>query len=208
MNKKTKIRSIEDADFQAARSLYQKSVRANPCGFIQDLDYHGCLISRMGEWRTKGGDVLAGHIGSDLVALGGLAPQTEHQVELCKLHVDPAWQGRGLGRLMTEQLIARARSGAFSEVVLHVTVTQGPAIHLYSSLGFEPVRQELYRTRVFGEAVTFDTLHMRLPLEQKPGRRGNETAPAPWTGQAALTTGQAALHVDARYRRSLRSNPR
>jgi len=207
MNGKINIRPIEEGDFEAARALYQKSVRANPCGFIQDLDYHGCLTSRMAEWRMKGGDVLTSHIDSDLVALGALAPQPEHQVELCKLHVDPAWQRRGLGRLMAEQLIALARIRAFSEVILHVTVTQTAAIRLYSSLGFEPVRKEIYRTRVFDEAVSFDTLHMRLPLvPEAAGRSGDATSPR--TGEVALRPGQAAPHVGAGYRRSARSNPR
>jgi ribosomal protein S18 acetylase RimI-like enzyme len=158
------IRSAEDADFAPLCALYCESVRCNPAGFIQDLDYHGCLIAKTRAWREAGGDMLVGVHDRQVVALGGLAPHSDTHVELCKLHVNEAMQGRGLGRLMTEHLIDLAHQRGFSEVILHVTTTQTAAVCLYQSIGFQPVKQEVFETTILDERVAYDTLHMRLPI--------------------------------------------
>ncbi len=175
MNDNIEIRPLSEDDHAAVCDLYCKSVKCNPHGFIQDIGFHGCLISRTREWREKAGDLLVGHVDGALVSLGALAPHAEGAVELCKLHVDPLWQGHGFGRRMAERLISTARMRGFPEMVLHVTVTQTAAINLYRSLGFAPVRQALFRTQVFGEPVSFDTLHMRLPLGAGSGRFSGKT---------------------------------
>jgi ribosomal protein S18 acetylase RimI-like enzyme len=158
------IRPATDEDFAPLCALYCQSVKCNPNGFIQDLNYHGCLIAKTREWRKGGGDMLVAHEGDTLIAMGGLAPEASGGLELCKLHVDAAWQGRGLGRLLTVRLIALAETRGFTDVKLHVTITQEPAINLYRSMGFMPVKKEIFQTTVFGEPATFDTLHMYLPI--------------------------------------------
>jgi ribosomal protein S18 acetylase RimI-like enzyme len=158
------IRRAAEEDFAPLCALYCKSVHCNPDGFIQDLSYHGCLIAKTRDWRRGGGDMLAAYIGGVFVAMGGLCPHPGGGIELCKLHVDDAWQGRGLGRLMTDRLIELARKRGFSEVTLHVTTTQHAAINLYRSIGFQPVKREVFETEVFGKAASFDTLHMHSSL--------------------------------------------
>lgn len=160
------IRSANEDDFESLCALYCKSVRCNPDGFIQDLNYHGCLIAKARLWRAAGGEMLVGYTDDKLIALGGLSPETETRVELCKLHVDPELQGRGIGRLMTERLIGVARSRGFAEIVLHVTATQKAAINLYNSIGFRPVDRKVFRTSVYDEPVSFDTLYMHLPISE------------------------------------------
>jgi GNAT superfamily N-acetyltransferase len=158
------IRPATDEDFPPLCALYCQSVKCNPNGFIQDLTYHGCLIAKTREWRQGGGDMLVARHGDAVIAMGGLAPDGASSLELCKLHVDAAWQGRGLGRLLAARLIELAATRGFADVKLHVTITQEPAIGLYRSLGFRPVKKEVFRTTVFGQPASFDTLHMSLPL--------------------------------------------
>jgi GNAT superfamily N-acetyltransferase len=158
------IRSALEGDFPPLCALYCDSVRCNRAGFIQDLDYHGCLIAKTRLWRQKGGDMLVAREAGAVIGMGALAPEGEGCVELCKLHVDIACQGRGIGRRMVERLIELAAERGFAEVKLHVTVTQKPAIKLYQSIGFQPTGEELFESTVFGERVTFPTLHMHLPL--------------------------------------------
>jgi ribosomal protein S18 acetylase RimI-like enzyme len=158
------IRPASDEDFAPLCALYCQSVRCNPNGFIQDLNYHGCLIAKTRAWRQHGGDMLVARENDAVIAMGGLAPEGGRGVELCKLHVDAAWQGRGLGRLLTQQLIELAGVRGFTELKLHVTTTQQPAINLYLSIGFQPVDKAVFQTTVFGRPAAFDTLHMSLPI--------------------------------------------
>jgi ribosomal protein S18 acetylase RimI-like enzyme len=158
------IRSAKEEDFPPLCELYCKSVRCNREGFVQDLNYHGCLIAKTRSWRERGGDMLVAHEAGTLVAMGALAPCERGKVELCKLHVDLLRQGRGIGRLMVERLIVLAQEQGFDEVMLHVTTTQIAAVKLYRSVGFQAASEELFETKVFDKPARFPTLHMRLSL--------------------------------------------
>jgi ribosomal protein S18 acetylase RimI-like enzyme len=158
------IRAATDDDTKALCALYCDSVRCNQGGFIQDLSFHGCLITKTLLWREKGGDMLVACDGPALIGMGALAPDDDGRAELCKLHVDARCQGRGIGRMMVLALIALAAERGFPEMKLHVTKTQGPAIRLYRSMGFHFTGEELFATTVFGEPVQFPTVHMRLAL--------------------------------------------
>ncbi len=158
------IRPAASEDFDLVRDLYDRSVKSNPKGFIQDLTFHGCVIEKMQQWREAGGDMLVAVADGDLAGFGGLAPQEGGRVELCKLHVDSKWQRRGIGRLLTTELICHAYSAGFSEIVLHVTATQTAAIALYRQLRFRETGRKLFTARVFGELVLFDTIYMSLAV--------------------------------------------
>ena len=115
-------------------------------------------------WQRAGGDVLVASFGDKLVGLGGLAPHNPRSAELCKLHVDSGWQGRGIGRLIATELVERARRIGLSDVELHVTATQTVAIALYRSLGFREIDRKLFSATVFGAPACFDTIYMNLVL--------------------------------------------
>ncbi|SDH59084.1 GNAT family N-acetyltransferase [Roseospirillum parvum] len=84
------------------------------------------------------------------------------QAELLTLAVDPAHQGRGLGRrLVAAGLAEAARLGA-GEMVLEVAEDNQPALYLYHALGFAPLgRRRRYYQRPAG-AVDALVLALRL----------------------------------------------
>jgi GNAT superfamily N-acetyltransferase len=174
MNTSIIIRPAQEEDYKPLCALYCESVRCNRDGFIQDLAFHGCLITKMLLWREKGGDMLIAREGGEVIGMGALAPDDDGLIELCKLHVDASRQGRGIGRLMVQRLIALAAERGFPAMKLHVTKTQSAAIGLYRSLGFRHTHEELFETVVFDKPATFPTAHMRLAL----GARETEAAVA------------------------------
>ena len=56
--------------------------------------------------------------------------------ELAKLAVAQKVQGRGLGRLLAERVIAFARERGARRIVLWSASRLGPAVRLYEALGF------------------------------------------------------------------------
>jgi GNAT superfamily N-acetyltransferase len=56
------------------------------------------------------------------------------------LVVDPAARGRGIGRALTEECIARARRDHASVIALHTTPIMTVALPMYLRMGFELVR--------------------------------------------------------------------
>jgi ribosomal-protein-alanine acetyltransferase len=84
-------------------------------------------------------DVLIGYGG---ISRLGRTPPFEYEVHT--IGVDPAYQGRGIGRRMLDELLDIA---ADSVVHLEVRTDNAPAIALYRSVGFTEVglRKRYYR---------------------------------------------------------------
>ncbi|WP_246216672.1 ribosomal protein S18-alanine N-acetyltransferase [Mycobacterium botniense] len=85
------------------------------------------------------GDVLVGYAG--ISRLGRTAP---FEYEVHTIGVDKAYQGRGIGRRLLEELLNVAGDAA---VYLEVRTDNAPAIELYRSAGFTAVgvRRRYYR---------------------------------------------------------------
>jgi len=90
---------------------------------------------------------VAARVAGTLVGYAGISrlgrtPPFEYEVHT--IGVDPACQGRGIGRRMLEQLLAFADGGV---VYLEVRTDNEGAIALYRSVGFEQVglRRRYYR---------------------------------------------------------------
>jgi ribosomal-protein-alanine N-acetyltransferase len=82
----------------------------------------------------------------DLVGYAGLVV-AGNQADVQTLAVAAPAQGRGLGRLLLDALIAEARARDAAEVLLEVRAENAPARALYERAGFEriAVRRGYYR---------------------------------------------------------------
>lgn len=92
---------------------------------------------------------FAARVGSELVGYAGLAfvagpPHAEAEVHT--MAVDPAYQGRGIGRTLLRELLAVADAAA-ATVYLEVRTDNDPARSLYEQEGFVIVglRKRYYR---------------------------------------------------------------
>ncbi|AXK72902.1 GNAT family N-acetyltransferase [Lysobacter sp. TY2-98] len=67
---------------------------------------------------------------------GGVATQERQAAGFRLLAVDPALQGRGVGKRLTQHCIDQARRDGRREVILHTTAAMKPAWAMYERLGF------------------------------------------------------------------------
>ncbi|OBJ82737.1 ribosomal protein S18-alanine N-acetyltransferase [Mycobacterium asiaticum] len=88
---------------------------------------------------ARSSDTLVGYAG---ISRLGRTPPFEYEVHT--IGVDPAYQGRGIGRRLLDELLDYADGGV---VFLEVRTDNEPAIGLYRSVGFEQVglRKRYYR---------------------------------------------------------------
>ena len=100
-------------------------------------------------------DGLAGYGGVDL---GG------EVADIMTMAVAPRAQGRGLGRTLLDELVARAVADHAAYLMLEVRADNTPALRLYESTGFETltVRRRYYQP---GDV---DAHVMRLALQEVP----------------------------------------
>ncbi|MEV6955559.1 N-acetyltransferase [Streptomyces sp. NPDC051183] len=90
--------------------------------------------------RTGDGALRAAYLGDRLVGLGYwlryARPTHRPHADLEKLAVDGAVHGHGVGRALTEALIADARRAGIEVLTLDARGDNSGALHLYRSLGF------------------------------------------------------------------------
>lgn len=84
-----------------------------------------------------GGHIVFATAGDEVVGTGALRHAGDAVYELTKMAVDPAWQGRGVGRRLLETLISHYRGLGGRSLFLESNSTLAPALHLYQQLGFE-----------------------------------------------------------------------
>lgn len=77
----------------------------------------------------------------------------DHVCEMKRMYVREAARGRGVGRLLAEALLDRARRLGYREMVLDTATIMTPAIALYRSLGF--VERERYNSDPDPETLWF-----------------------------------------------------
>lgn len=116
-------------------------------------NFMDCLLSGYSCWVVEVEGELVGY--SILMAGAGEG----HVLNCC---ISPSWQGRGLGRLAMQRLIEGASEYGVECLFLEVRPSNGKAINLYESLGFESVglRRHYYPADQGRE----DALVMRLCL--------------------------------------------
>ena len=71
-----------------------------------------------------------------IIGAYGLYPMDEQTCELRKMYLDKAHRGKGLGKLLLEDALSKARQFGFERMVLETASVLKEAIALYRSYGF------------------------------------------------------------------------
>lgn len=71
-----------------------------------------------------------------LIGTVAIANQGKGSCELRKMYLDPAYRGRGLGKLLMEHALQRAKELGFQRMTLETATVLKEAIRLYEQYGF------------------------------------------------------------------------
>ncbi len=161
------IRDLSEADFEALRALYAKSLSRNSKGFIQPTPKRP--LRDIGDiccsFQDNNGAMHGLYVNNQLVGFGGLCRHdSDSRVELCKLHLSDDYQGLGLGRKLLESLISKADSKGYDIIELHVTATQVAALGLYVRMGFMQTARKIF---VADDGEEFDTIYMERAVKMQ-----------------------------------------
>ncbi len=108
---------------------------------VEDSD-SALLDDPEGAILATGGFIFVALDGDEVVGVCALLAQEPGVFKLAKMAVNPSARGRGIGRLLGNAAVQRARLRGASRVELYSNTVLAPAITLYESLGFREVPLE------------------------------------------------------------------
>lgn len=175
MERSPLIRQLEPADRDAFFQLRLRGLLAHPEAFGQS---HREAIERgpghydailQGALATDGDFVLGAFAAPDQPLIGTVAlmrcqrEKERHKAEVVAMYVASEAAGRGVGRALLVELLARAeRVDGLRQIQLVVTSQNEAASHLYESLGFRRYGREVGGLCVDG--VFYDADLMARPI--------------------------------------------
>jgi ribosomal protein S18 acetylase RimI-like enzyme len=145
-------------DMATAAELFRGYAASLPVA-LDYQDFGAELAGLPGKYAAPKGELLIAW-GGDGEALGvvGLRPiRPDGACEMKRLYLLPAARGMGLGRAMTEAVIAAARARGYGELRLDTLASMQAAQRLYEQMGFE-------RIPPYYEPTPPGTIFMRLSL--------------------------------------------
>lgn len=83
----------------------------------------------------------------NLLGTIGLYPLDAETIELRKMYFDRRLRGRGVGKLMLERMIEKARALGFKRIYLETASILKEAIKLYEKYGFQPTAEGIHSAR-------------------------------------------------------------
>jgi len=139
-----------DADIVDVAALFQDY--ANGLGVdLGYQDFAAELAGLPGKYAAPAGALLLAR-GLDGTALGCVALRPLEAAGCCemkRLYVAPAGRGSGLGRALTEAVVAQARRIGYRELRLDTLPFMQTAMALYGAMGFVPI-PPYYETPIAG----------------------------------------------------------
>ena len=161
-----------------ARSLFL-AYRAELGIDLEFQDFSSELDSLPGSYSPPRGRLYVARVNGEPAGCIALRPLGNDTCEMKRLFILPPYRRLGLGRVLSQQIIADARSIGYSRLVLDTLPSMQQAQSLYCSLGFteiEPYRFNPVAGAVFMELKLRDAVqvsHHDLPFSS-PGPEINQ----------------------------------
>ncbi|WP_120863204.1 GNAT family N-acetyltransferase [Helicobacter pylori] len=144
--------------------FYAERIADNPLGFIQRLDLLPSISGFVQKLHEHGGEFFEMRKGEKLIGICGLNHINKTEAELCKFHINTAYQSQGLGQKLYESVERYALIKGYTKISLHVSKSQIKACNLYQKLGFTCIKEEDCVVELGEEALIFPTLFMEKIL--------------------------------------------
>jgi len=132
-------------ELQCAQKLFEE--------YAASLNFDLCfqnfaeeLANLPGEYSPPDGCILLAWQDGESAGCVALRKLDESICEMKRLYVTPAFRGLGIGKALTEAIIAEARMKSYKKMCLDTVPSMHEAQTLYESLGFQDVQTYRHNT--------------------------------------------------------------
>ena len=159
------VRLARQGDAEAIRTIYNAEVSGSTVTF--DLEPRSAADQQSWIARHQGAHPAVVAVeGPVIVGFGSLSPFRDRAAYATtvedSLYVEGGWRGKGVGRLLLEELVALALARGFHTVIARASGDNGPSIALHQACGFSLVGIEREVGRKFGHWIDVAILQRML----------------------------------------------
>lgn len=138
------LRSYTAADQEGVEHLHVSAIREIGA-YLGRGPWDDDVYAIEETYLKNGGVFLIGECDGLFVAMGALKRTSPQRAEIKRMRVFAAYQGRGYGQRMLEELEIHARALGYQILHLDTSVVQVPAQRLYEKNGYHEVGRKSYR---------------------------------------------------------------
>ena len=144
------VRAESDRYLDDVRALFREY--AASLGFDLDFqDFDKEMTGLPGEYAPPDGSILLARCAEETAGCVALRKLAFGICEMKRLYVCPTFRGHGIGRLLSEKIVAEARRIGYTAMRLDTLASMTTARSLYRSMGFREI--EPYRFNPLHDAV-------------------------------------------------------
>lgn len=162
------LRPALPADLSAIQRIYDEAIRDTTATWDEAP---WPWEQRLAWWREHEADpttpVFVAEAGGEVVAFAYLSwyrPKSGYRfTREDTVYVDPAYQGKGLGRALLEETVGAARELGVHVLIASIEATNAASLALHASLGFEPAGVQREVGFKFGRWLDLVVLQLVLP---------------------------------------------
>ena len=125
--------------------------------YLELQDYDEELRHLEGKYGPPRGALILAAEKGEAAGCIALKEMDAARCELKRLYVRPAFRGRGLGRTLTDMIIARAREAGYREMLLDTLPFLQSAQRIYRAAGFREIER-------YNDSPMDDATYMKLEL--------------------------------------------
>jgi L-amino acid N-acyltransferase YncA len=160
------LRDAIAADLDRINAIYNFYVEHSTCTYQEAPS----TTAERQAWFERHGPhhpVIVAEVDGRVVGWGALSPfhaRSAYRFTVeDSVYVDDAWRGRGIGRRLLEELVARARAIGYHTIIAGVDASQPGSLALHARHGFERVAHLSEVGFKFGRWLDVIYLQLKLP---------------------------------------------
>jgi L-amino acid N-acyltransferase YncA len=170
-----KVRLATTDDAEAIRAIYNREVLGSTVTFDMVARTVDDQLAWMDAHSGAHPAVVAVGAGGEVCGFGSLSPYRPRPAYRTtvedSVYVDPAFQGRGVGRAILSELVELAAGHGFHAVIGRIVGGHSASIGLHRACGFEQVGVEREVGRKFGRWLDVVLMELVFSSGQRfPGR--------------------------------------
>lgn len=160
------IRDAVDADLDAILAIHNDAILNTDAIWTEQVVARPDREAWLAVHIAAGEPVIVAELDGRVVgyaSYGSFRPKTGYRYTVeNSVYIDTALRGRGIGRALMVELIARARSAGIHVIVAGIDAGNSASFHLHESLGFERVALMVQVGTKHGRWLDLAMLQLRL----------------------------------------------